>query len=180
VVFVVRGPAPACNVVGRFSVRGRRGTNRVPFRGRVGRTTLAPGTYTVTARPVGLPRQALRVVLIVGDGRRERLDCSSGRGPAFLGAASFFATPGFTSYSPIAPQASDGKESQGVLPAIRRKIRALPNAFPRPPLPRTPMAGADGSPVVLGFAALALLALSALVILVYVIRFIRGPDTKSA
>jgi hypothetical protein len=122
-------------------------------------------------------------VLIVGDGRRGRLDCSSGRGPAFLGLASFFgegSEAGPTTYSPIAPQASDGKESQGVLPAIRRKIRALPDAFPRPPLPRTPMAGADGSPVVLGFAALALLALSALVILVYVIRFIRGPDTKSA
>lgn len=189
VVFTVRGPAPSCEVVGRFTVRGQRGTNRVRFTGRVGRRTLGPGTYRVTARPVNRPRQARRVVVIIGDGPRGRLDCSGTNGFAFLGAAAFFGEGGSSTGSAavagagaktaakLAPRTNrKEKESPGVLPAIRKKIRQVPEAIPTPPIPRPSVPGGDGSPpAFLGLAALALLALSALAIIAYVIRFIRRP-----
>lgn len=186
-MFFVRGPAPSCEIVGRFSVRGHRGTNRVRFAGRVGRRTLRPGTYRITARPVGDPRQAGRVVLIVGSGPRKELNCSTSNRYAFLGAASFFgegggyAVPAGSTASKTAapaPRTKKDKKTRGVLPAIRKRIRELPEAIPRPPLPRPAVPGSDTSPpAILGLAALALLALSALAILAYVIRFFRGPRT---
>jgi hypothetical protein len=173
--------------VGRFSVRGHRGTNRVRFAGRVGRKTLRPGTYRITARPVGRPRQARRVVLIVGSGPREELNCSTSNRYAFLGAAAFFgegsgdaAAAGSTTKTtaPAPRTKKQDKKSRGVLPAIRKRIRELPEAIPRPPLPRPAIPGDDTSPpAILGLAALALLALSVLAILAYVIRFFRGPRT---
>jgi hypothetical protein len=42
--------APVCRAIGHFSVRGRKGTNRIPFAGRVGRKTLGVGTYLIVAR----------------------------------------------------------------------------------------------------------------------------------
>jgi hypothetical protein len=50
VEFVVIRVAPNCEVAGRFHVRGKAGVNRVPFRGRIGRRVLRPGTYIVRAR----------------------------------------------------------------------------------------------------------------------------------
>ncbi len=50
VEFVVTRVAPDCRQVGRFRVAGRRGLNRVRFRGRIGRRLLSPGTYRIEAR----------------------------------------------------------------------------------------------------------------------------------
>lgn len=185
VVFVVRGPAPSCDVVGRFSVRGRAGTNQVRFTGRIGRKTLEPGTYRLTARPANRARQTRPIVLIVGTGPRERLHCPSPDRTALFGAAADFGT-GFTLPGATTEGAQRGKKDEkkarGVLPAISKRIRELRKALPpRPEVPRPGMPGAgDSPPILIGLAALALLALSALAILVFVIRFIRGPHTKSA
>jgi hypothetical protein len=189
VVFVVRGPAPSCEVVGRFTVRGHRGENRIRFTGRVGRTMLGPGTYRVTARPAGRPREAHRVVLIIGNGPREQLNCSSVFSFAFLGTAAFFGEGG-GSAAAASTKASNaggvaarttktekGNESGGVLPAIKKKVLELPEALPKLPLPRDV---ADSPPAILGILALGLLALSGLAILLYIFRFLREPDTKSA
>jgi hypothetical protein len=48
--FTVAQVAPVCRTIGHFSVRGRKGTNRIPFAGRVGRKALGPGTYLIVAR----------------------------------------------------------------------------------------------------------------------------------
>jgi hypothetical protein len=184
VVFVVRGPAPSCEVVGRFSVRGRKGVNRVRFKGRVGRRTLGPGTYELAAHPAGQEQRTRRTVVMIGTQPRDRFDCSE---PAaaelfFAGALPFAADADSTAIKRATRQAPATKKrdrSRGVLPAIRRKIREIPDAIaiPRPPTPRDV---ADSPPSVLGLLALALLALSAVAILAYVIRFLRGPNTKSA
>jgi hypothetical protein len=50
VEFVLIRVAPDCQVAGRFRVKAKAGVNRVPFRGRVGRRALRPGTYIVRAR----------------------------------------------------------------------------------------------------------------------------------
>ena len=167
--FVVRGPAPSCAIVGRFTVRGRAGVNRVRFKGKIGRRTLAPGTYAITVRGVERFR---RVVLIVGPQPRTRFDCSDAGNSALAAALPDFAPP-----SAAEPPHSARGESRGVLPKIAKKIRSLPEAIPMPPIPREP---ADAPPAILGLLALGLLALSTIAIVAYVIRFLRGPRAKSA
>jgi hypothetical protein len=66
VVFTVEQLAPDCQTVGRFSVRGRAGVNRVRFSGRVGRQKLDAGTYRITARTVN-GRALQRVTIVVVD-----------------------------------------------------------------------------------------------------------------
>lgn len=183
VVFIVRGPAPSCDVVGRFTVRGHRGTNRVRFKGRVGRRTLAPGTYALTAHPGGRAQATGRVVVIVGDGQSKALQCSDLNQFAFLGTASIFGggspqTIGGSSTEdePTAAPPTDEKKSRGVLPAIKKRISEIPQAIPRPAIPRD---APDTPPAILGLLALGLLALSGVAILVYVFRFVRGPHTHT-
>jgi hypothetical protein len=50
VKFVIFQVSPECRRVGRFRVHGRAGRNRVPFKGRIGRKVLSPGTYRIQAR----------------------------------------------------------------------------------------------------------------------------------
>jgi hypothetical protein len=64
VYFTVSQVSPDCHPVGRFSVRGHKGVNHVPFFGRVGRKNLQPGTYTVSAR-TGSGAGLARVTLVV-------------------------------------------------------------------------------------------------------------------
>lgn len=184
VVFVVRGPAPSCQVVGRFSVRGRAGLNRIRFKGRVGRQTLGPGTYSITAHPAGNEQQARRIVVIIGTKARAALDCATATEFSFAAGLPSFVPP---TVGPTArpkrprpqPAAKEEDRTRGVLPAIRRKLREIPEAIPIP-RPQVPHEAADSPPAILGLVALGLLALSALAILVYVIYFLRGPGTKSA
>ena len=153
----------------------------------MGRRTLEPGTYAVTARPAGRPRQTRPVVVIVGSGSLERLNCGSAAGPEFLSTAPFGddssngSVGSATTESIGASKAKNqDQKSRGVLPAITKKIRELPSAI-APPVPRPGFPPDAGSPpAFLGVAALVLLALSGLAIVAYVIRFLRGPDTKSA
>jgi hypothetical protein len=66
VFLVIRGPLPSCEVAVQ-TVRGRRGTNTLDFRGRVKRRQLRPGVYVLSIsrvpRPVaGTPTVVVRVV----------------------------------------------------------------------------------------------------------------------
>jgi hypothetical protein len=64
VVFTVNQVSPACLSVGRFSVAGHAGLNRVRFAGRVQGRQLGPGTYRISARTAS-GRVIRRITLIV-------------------------------------------------------------------------------------------------------------------
>ena len=66
VEFVVVQVAPNCRRIGRFRVRGQRGVNRVDLRGRIGRHSLASGTYRIVARtlPGGQTISDTRLVVV--------------------------------------------------------------------------------------------------------------------
>jgi hypothetical protein len=156
--------------------------NRVRFKGRVGRRTFEPGTYTLTAHPAGREQSTHRVVVMIGTQPREEFDCSSAGAFTFAAAMPFISAAGGArperGAPPPQPAAKKEEGSRGVLPAIRRKLRdVIPEAIPKPSIPRD---AADSPPMILGLLALGLLALSAIAIVAYVIRFLRGPHTKSA
>jgi hypothetical protein len=179
VVFVVRGPAPSCAIVGRFSVRGHRGVNRVRFKGKVGRRTLRAGTYAITAHGRSTVRRVVVVVLPRrGEATQRSLECSGSNSSATGLAAA--PTPGTGPGAPGGGKARKAHEhrSSGVLPAIERKVRSLPHALPKIPMPPLPAIGTaepGSGPWLVGILALVLLGLSGLGILAYVIRFIRKP-----
>jgi hypothetical protein len=189
-VFVVRGPAPSCGVVGRFAVRGDRGVNRVRFTGRVGRRTLGPGTYRIVARTPQTTRTI--VVSIVEPGSAPapaRFACASSRGTSIFtalaerfdvggasgstsasgstadGANSSRSTGTAAAIAVETPTPKAGEEDSGVLPAITRRVTALPSPLPE----------AGSPPWILGAVAFGLLVLGALAILAYVVRFLRRP-----
>lgn len=94
VEFVVVQVSPECRRIGRFRVHGKAGRNRVVFRGRVGRTVLAPGTYTIRAKA---GRQRVVDARLVVVSRRDRGEIVSARsanacsgGAAATAAASSF------------------------------------------------------------------------------------------
>jgi hypothetical protein len=67
VEFTVLQVSPVCRLVGRFTVRGHAGLNRVRFNGRVHGTQLAAGTYRISARARG--GTILRATLVLVDAR---------------------------------------------------------------------------------------------------------------
>jgi hypothetical protein len=175
VVFVVRGPAPSCRVAGRFSVLGERGVNHVRFTGRVGRRELPVGTYRVTARTRG--RAPSRPILVgVGNGRVTN-GFACGAGAATNPFEEIFATYGGTADSgePTASGVAGRSKTRtngdsGVLPAVGKRLRTLPEALPELALPS---AGSPSS--ILGIAALLVLLLSGLGLVLYVVRYARRP-----
>jgi hypothetical protein len=66
VYFTVTQVSPGCEIVGRFSNRGKRGVNRVPFYGRLGQKRLEPGTYRIAVHTRRRPTLA-RITLVVVD-----------------------------------------------------------------------------------------------------------------
>jgi hypothetical protein len=102
VVFTVRQVSPVCHTVGRFSVRGHAGVNKVKFDGRVRGHQLQPGTYRLNARTVS-GHAVQRAILVVLDSApsREQLAalraanvCASANGSASTTA--FFSSSGAT------------------------------------------------------------------------------------
>jgi hypothetical protein len=67
VVFAVDQVSPACRGIGRFSVAGHAGVNRVRFGGRMHGRQLAAGTYRISARTVS-GRVVRRITLVVVSG----------------------------------------------------------------------------------------------------------------
>jgi hypothetical protein len=180
VLFVVRGPAPSCQVAGRFTVRGDLGVNHVRFTGRVGRRELPSGTYRVTARtrgsrpsrPVLVPVGARRVTNGFACGARaandpfEQILATYGDGSGSNGAES--ADPAASGVA--GRRKTRTKDDSGVLTAVGKRLRTLPEALPKLGVPSA------GSPNwILGVVALLVLLLSGLGLVVYVVRFVRRP-----
>lgn len=65
VVLEVVRVAPDCTTAGALRIRGRAGTNRIAFRGRVRGRTLAPGTYRIRAFVRGRAVAQTKVVIFV-------------------------------------------------------------------------------------------------------------------
>jgi hypothetical protein len=61
---------PSCQRVGSFTVRGRRGVNRVPFRGRVRGKPLRDGTYRLRVRPKGARADVAVVTIVIVNGKK--------------------------------------------------------------------------------------------------------------
>jgi hypothetical protein len=134
VIFTVKQLAPDCQTVGRFSVRGRAGLNRVRFSGRrVGRRELAAGTYRITARTVnGRTLQRLTIVVVDGGAPtkaelaalRASNVCSNGSGIASTGSTGASSTGGLSGtdfgdfFTPEQPSASGPKSSGGALGGV--------------------------------------------------------------
>jgi hypothetical protein len=67
--FLVIGPAPSCQVAGRFVLAGHKGLNKVAFRGRVRGRRLGPGIYTIVPQPAAGSRRLPRAVAVAINGR---------------------------------------------------------------------------------------------------------------
>jgi hypothetical protein len=192
VVFVVRGPAPSCRVIGRFSVRGHRGRNLVRFKGRIGRRELPNGTYRITAKTRGRP-MSRPIVVFVGDraGARNFACGSSGSSPfgtyaSLLGTFSGSSSTGSGTAGAAGDKGSGAKTAatgqnrkakeepdSGVLPAVTDRLRKIPEALPTPHIP----SASASPPWIIGATALILLILSGLALVFYVVRFLRRPHT---
>jgi len=70
--FLVIGPAPSCQVAGRFVLSGHRGLNKVVFRGRLRGRLLAPGTYTIVPQPAAGPVRRAPAAAVAIDARGVR------------------------------------------------------------------------------------------------------------
>jgi hypothetical protein len=184
VVFVVRGPAPSCQVAARFSIRADRGVNHVRFTGRVGRRDLPYGTYRITARTRG-GAPSRPVVVVVGERRGGNgfVCASASRASAdpFAEILGIFAqgtgpTAIASEGSPAAQATSTaengakekGESGSGVLPAVSERLRKVPEALPK-------LSGSDSPNSIVGMGALLLLIVSGLALVLYVVRFFRRP-----
>jgi hypothetical protein len=67
--FLVVGPAPSCQVAGRFVLAGHQGLNKVAFRGRVRGRLLGPGIYTIVPQPAAGSRRLPGAVAVAIDAR---------------------------------------------------------------------------------------------------------------
>lgn len=67
VIFTVKQVSPSCATVGRFTVHGHAGLNRLRFAGRVAGEPLGAGSYRITARTAA-GRSVQRVTVVVIDG----------------------------------------------------------------------------------------------------------------
>jgi hypothetical protein len=177
VVFVVRGPAPSCDVVGRFAIRGDRGVNNVRFTGRIGRRTLPRGTYRITARTRGRAPSRPIAVRVGREQRRGAFTCAAARTTPdedFTTIVGTFSngenTP--TAGPEAAPPAKRAKEDddRGVLPAVSDRLK---DALPSPRI-----AEATTSPArILGLGALILLVVSGIALVAYFVRYFRRVAT---
>jgi hypothetical protein len=78
--FTVVRVYPSCERVGSFSVRAHAGVNRVRFQGRLGRRTLAEGTYRLVAQARGRERAAATVTIVVVRGNASARELRRARG----------------------------------------------------------------------------------------------------
>jgi hypothetical protein len=67
VIFVVKQVSPVCRIVGRFTVKGHAGRNRIQFPRPASRLELAPGTYRISAY-TRAGQLVQRVTVVVVDG----------------------------------------------------------------------------------------------------------------
>ena len=118
VVFIVNQVSPACAGIGRFTVSGRRGLNRIRFAGVVRGRQLRPGTYRISIRTAG-GRVIRRLTIVVVGGSAPTDDqlralkaANTCRGDGT--AATAYAT---TSLGAAAPGANGSGPTAGTFPA---------------------------------------------------------------
>jgi hypothetical protein len=94
VYFIVKQVSPDCRIAGRFSVRGHKGVNRVPFKGKVRGKPLAPGTYLISATTRRSERIMRTTVVVLERGTPTRAALRAARAanvcppPSLLAASS--------------------------------------------------------------------------------------------
>ena len=104
--FTVVQVYPFCRVVGSFTVRGRAGTNRFGFNGRVHATLLEPGTYQVGLRSK-LGRLLRVTIAIFDDPVASPSALATARKRNVCGSTGLFASfPGSTLLPPIGAQSA--------------------------------------------------------------------------
>ena len=125
VVFTVKQVSPGCQTIGRFTVQGRAGLNRVRFAGRVRGKQLSAGTYRISARIPGA-RTVKRVTLVVVDGSAPtKAELASARASNVCSAA---------------------RRTASVTPASDFRLASEPQDAQSSPAPKVG-ASASGSPV---------------------------------
>lgn len=113
---------PTCKRLGTFTVRAHAGTNRIRFRGWLGRRALPEGSYRLVVRASGAVRDAASVPIVIARGRVSPKALRKAR------RASVCAEPvaDFDAAGVALAQAtpSDGPSSGGVLGRIKNRIKA--------------------------------------------------------
>jgi hypothetical protein len=94
VYFVVRQVSPDCRVIGRFSVRGHQGANRVRFTGKVDGKRLSPGTYLISATTRNSARVLRLTLVVVERGRPTPAALRAARAANVCPAESFLSASG--------------------------------------------------------------------------------------
>lgn len=125
VVFTVNQVSPGCVGIGRFTVAGHAGLNRVRFAGVVHGRRLAPGTYRIAIRTAS-GRVLRRVTLVVVGGSapsraelrslRAANTCRGGGATTSTTAATSTLTPLATQKLPGPPAASQQVAAEGLAP----------------------------------------------------------------
>lgn len=177
-VLLVQGPAPSCADVGRLRFRATRGTNRVPFVGRVQGRALAPGVYRITV--VAVRSSGRKVIgtaqVAVGPGTPSaasaRFVCTQSSALDGLPFLAALVAPPFADVGGAAPAATSAgtKAAVATRNAGKSVISHLPQ-LPRPTLPSISAAGPSGTE---GIIAIVLVVLALATMGVMIVRYLRG------
>lgn len=138
--FLVRGRN--CRAVGRFTVRGRKGVNRVRFSGRIGKRTLPQGTYTIVPDVRGSRASRRAIAVFVGPrggarllrGRKARAAstaCTSAVGASGTASAAAEGTSGVAGEQQSSGAVAGVQRIERVTPTGERTARAT--RFSGPP-----------------------------------------------
>ena len=176
-VLVVRGPGPTCETVARIAVRGRKGSNRVRFDGRIDDRPLERGTYLLELRQRGRSADLGReYVTIVASGapRAARVlpRCEeSDEGTSFVLGAEWIGVAG-TLDLPAAPPARAADQPSAASESGVRGEESPALALPWPSIGDE----VEELPPVLAVVLLALLVGSLLGLVGAVVHYLRSPQ----
>jgi hypothetical protein len=181
VVFVVHGPSPSCGVVGKKSVRGRSGVNRVRLNGRFGDHTLGPGTYeiVVVAQRGKAHRRVGKIsIQVVPPGSRvrrsgaPRFRCTAPAAQTGIPGSGVFLSP---------PSKDRGSRSQGApTPGANEKSKPTGRSGVLAEPPFHIGTGNGGVDMLLALLLYGTLGVGGAVLLVYLVRILRGSSTRAA
>ena len=180
IFLIVRGPAPSCEIAGYIPVRGRKGTNRVYFAGRVHGRRLDPGVYLISLSPnrrlvPGAPTEYVRVV----SKRRAQPLPDSARKPSCRAATTLAAatTDGIAvaeaAPSPPSPAARPGPARPAAQVSGDEEDEGAAGLVPEAGVLGAATGESDEEPFV-AVAVLSLVAALLIAMVVLVGRFLRG------
>jgi hypothetical protein len=197
--FTILSSAPECRRLGMFARKGRIGTNRIQFLGRLHGRALAPGRYTIVPEAVrGRRHHVLATVTIVILSPERRLSPTAVRRPvraectshatgrvgalAELSESSGFSLASIVPFDPSRNRSGNGPangvEQSGVAGASQTKrLLTSPKDGPVGRLAVPAGVAQDDAPVpplVLGLLGLAALSFGLLLLLALVLRFMRS------